>query len=924
MQYDAQNYYLDVSDALTADGSLLGVHPSNTAAAQKFKIVKKQENTYAIYTGPTNYEKLLDGQYDAGNEILLSKDVKQNSEGSGTLAEGKRWYFYPVEATEGKEFVSSAAYTNSGNFVSAITDERGNTTYYDYTESKGLLDSVTDPLNRVTNYTYDANSRLTGVSSQGASASYSYENDFLSEIRAGDTVRYQFFYDQFGRPTDIKVGNGTTYRTLTGKTYNAAGLLSRLTYGNGDYSDYTYDSLDRLTEWRYNGEASQRAEYAYGSDGRLSQTTDYLAGTRTRYIYDLAGRITSIREYEGTAAAQNQLKTATEYTYADKTNNLTGLRHFSELGTQSIGFRYGDAAAGEMPDRIYGVTWNGAEKQSYTYDGLGRLTNRQLKPSASITLNHSYTYADAAGNKTTSLVETLTTAAGTYTYTYDAAGNILSISDGAYLLSYQYDGLNRLIRENDERAGKTYTYEYAQGNITKKKEYAYTTGTVSGTPLNVTEWEYGNAEWGDLLTNWNGQPLEYDSIGNLTAFGTEGAARRELFWNGRQLKSIRLGQGAAATNILYEYNSDGLRISRTTTDADGQAAVTKYIYNGDILAGEIRDDGKSLLFYYDNNGQPFGLRYNGTDYYYLRNLQNDVAAIADGTGAIAARYYYDAWGNLLSVTDGAGHAVTDAEHIGLVNPIRYRGYYYDSDTGYYWLNSRYYDPVVGRYLNADSVIAGVGGSIQGYNMFAYCFNNPVNMSDSSGHWPQWIKDAANWVNNNIVQPVANFFSPKTNTISGQFQDGIFRGSGSLTGGYSEFNGRLQVNSKDSKNNGMLGGYGKVSVGNASGKIGIGNDNAALSLKGVGDALTATAQAGIQYKNGAGLAAKAKASVLSGRTTAELELFGWQIEFGVSGDLLSVGAEAMIGVFPDEGFTAKASVGAGLFGGGFVFRVKPKQ
>lgn len=92
------------------------MHPSNTAAAQKFKIVKKQENTYAIYTGPTNYEKLLDGQYDAGNEILLSKDVKQNSEGSGTLAEGKRWYFYPVEATEGKEFVSSAAYTNSGNF----------------------------------------------------------------------------------------------------------------------------------------------------------------------------------------------------------------------------------------------------------------------------------------------------------------------------------------------------------------------------------------------------------------------------------------------------------------------------------------------------------------------------------------------------------------------------------------------------------------------------------------------------------------------------------------------------------------------------------------------------------------------------------------------------------------------------------------
>ena len=209
-------------------------------------------------------------------------------------------------------------------------------------------------------------------------------------------------------------------------------------------------------------------------------------------------------------------------------------------------------------------------------------------------------------------------------------------------------------------------------------------------------------------------------------------------------------------------------------------------------------------------------------------------------------------------------------------------------------------------------------------MFAYCNNNPVNMSDETGHRPKWLEDAVDWVNNNIIQPVADFFSPKTNTISGQFQDGVVRGSGSLTGGYSEFNGRLQVNSKDNKSNGMLGGYGKVSVGNSSGKIGIGNDNVALSLKGVGDGLTATAQAGIQYKDGAGLVAKAKASVLSGRATIELELFGWQIEFGVSGDLLSVGAEAMIGVFPDEGFAVTANVGAGLFGGGFVFRVKPKQ
>ena len=213
----------------------------------------------------------------------------------------------------------------------------------------------------------------------------------------------------------------------------------------------------------------------------------------------------------------------------------------------------------------------------------------------------------------------------------------------------------------------------------------------------------------------------------------------------------------------------------------------------------------------------------------------------------------------------------------------------------------------------------------GYNMFAYCANNPVNMSDFYGCFAQQIiKDTLKWINNNIIQPIVKFFNPNTNTVSGQFQDGILRGSGSLTAGYSEINGRLQIYAKDDNSNGMLGGFGKVSVGNASGKIGIGLNNFSLSLKGVGDGLTATVQAGIQYKDGIGLAAKAKASVLSGRVGTELELFGWQIEFGLSGDLFSVGAEAVIGVFPDEGFVATASLGTGLFGAGFVFRIKPAQ
>ena len=123
---------------------------------------------------------------------------------------------------------------------------------------------------------------------------------------------------------------------------------------------------------------------------------------------------------------------------------------------------------------------------------------------------------------------------------------------------------------------------------------------------------------------------------------------------------------------------------------------------------------------------------------------------------------------------------------------------------------------------------------------------------------------------------------------------------------------------------MLGKFGKISVGNAEGKIGIGNQNVSLSLKGVADGLTATGQAGIQCKNGGGVALKAKGAVLSGRVTIELNVYGWEIEGGVSGDFLSYGGEVMSGYFPDEGYVDKKNSDHGLFGAGYIFRVKPAQ
>ena len=105
----------------------------------------------------------------------------------------------------------------------------------------------------------------------------------------------------------------------------------------------------------------------------------------------------------------------------------------------------------------------------------------------------------------------------------------------------------------------------------------------------------------------------------------------------------------------------------------------------------------------------------------------------DMQGDIAARYVYDAWGDIVSVTDANGNAITDQNHVANQNPIRYRGYYYDTESGLYYLNSRYYDPVTCRFINADGYVS-TGQDITGFNMFAYCGNNPVNRADSSGEF----------------------------------------------------------------------------------------------------------------------------------------------------------------------------------------------
>ena len=162
-----------------------------------------------------------------------------------------------------------------------------------------------------------------------------------------------------------------------------------------------------------------------------------------------------------------------------------------------------------------------------------------------------------------------------------------------------------------------------------------------------------------------------------------------------------------------------------------QTVTHEYLtLNGKVARETIRTNNTLtavLDFIYDESGKPFALKYstNGTSfqtYYYVLNLQGDVVKLIQANGHVVAQYTYDAWGNLL---DSGGNLAE-------VNPLRYRGYYYDNETGFYYLQSRYYDPQNRRFMNADSY-QSTGQGFIGTNMFAYCNNSPVDLYDPSGN-----------------------------------------------------------------------------------------------------------------------------------------------------------------------------------------------
>ncbi|MEA4895633.1 MAG: hypothetical protein VB064_10275, partial [Oscillospiraceae bacterium] len=456
---------------------------------------------------------------------------------------------------------------------------------------------------------------------------------------------YNLGYDNFGNQTFFKIGD--TY-TLASYTYGPAnGNLTKLQYGNSQYVDYTYDTLARITSEMYNnGTSSTTYNYRYTGDGQLFSVTDSASGRTFVNQYDSLGRVTGYTERSGSDLVQ------TGSINYDKASRVSR-EDYSVSGFDGRFYAYnynpdnGNLLTLHTPDD---VTTN------YLYDPLHRLV---LKDNGLFYAEYSYT-PGAGTNATTALPSSLSySSQGTpwysTSYIYDQIGNISSQTASDGTIGYTYDAQSQLTREEYD-AINYYTYTYdTYGNIRSKNR----TENGSTTTKSFT---YGDSIWRDKLAAYNGSGISYDNAGNPTYYydGTS------FTWmQGRRLATAN--NFSKGLSVSYAYNPDGLRLRQTVN-----GMVHNYVWQGNKLLTESYGTIR-LEFMYDETGSPCGFIYNGTPYYYIINLQGDVIQVRDTEGTVQAEYRYNAWGEILSSSGS----------LASINPIRYRGYYYDAETGLY-------------------------------------------------------------------------------------------------------------------------------------------------------------------------------------------------------------------------------------------------
>ena len=698
------------SQSITNNGVTTTVDlPSKRQYKRKNDTSYLMTTVYTYTNGKLTKETTYEGDENGTKVVETEYSYDDNGNLESTTVNGEKNYV-------------SGQVEYSTNYITSYTNDKGAVTSYEYNETNGQLNRViqrgtdneveTDDI--ITQYAYDNVSRLQSVTNGESKVEYTYTAlgliDTIKHNTSSTTsdVVYKFSYDSFGNVSSIQVGNGTEYNNLATYVYKTNnGLLDNVTYETNEKISYVYDDLGRVIKIKE--DEVVKYSWEYGTDGKVGRFIDHTLTVNgvTRYEYDFNGNVVS--EDRGNIHLFNE--------YNEK--NLL----------QKTGYEVGDVSASitftyNAIDELTDVVWNTNNTNgsvTYERDDLRRVNKTTYYSNSSKVLETTYAYLNAKNDttKTTSAIEkvinTVNNENQEFTYSYDEFGNIdsISISKGSTIEnSYTYDKLNQLTRENNQELNKTFVYSYDNGgNLTTVKTYDYTiVEDLTGLEPSTDTYEYGDSKWKDLLIEFNDKPITYDEIGNPTEYHDD----KVFTWEFRRLERIVDGD----TLIEYTYNQDGIRRSKKVGNT-----TTNYFVSGDRILYETTNN-ETIYYEYDGTGKVSGLVIGTARYTYVKNGLNDIIGILDSSANLVATYKYDAWGNV-SVNN-----LTN-DNLGDLNPFRYRGYYYDSETGYYYLNSRYYDPEVKRFINADSYVS-TGQGMLGHNMFAYCQSNPVMYVDSTG------------------------------------------------------------------------------------------------------------------------------------------------------------------------------------------------
>ena len=601
--------------------------------------------------------------------------------------------------------------TEDQNHVATVKDARGCQSTYAWNTKRDLVTSIKDARSSTTYYMYDDKTkRLLSMSKtikakgqdQEVKVEYGYSNDHLTRI-THNGFNYGFGYNEFGKTRLVAVA-GSSIVSYEYEENN--GELLKTKYANGDYLRCEYDTQGRLVKEYYYSAASQKEQllhyYVYDREGNLYRATDYASGKTYRMSYDFLDRLMRVRDEKGNAY---------QYTY-DANNNMIRLRHEADGMNRTSAYTY-DKDSREIRTTLGAITRNTA------YDAWGRVKTQDWKDGENQIFRVSYEYPDSEKN-IISLPAAVVNGDSRTEYTYDNNGNITSIKEGGKTVTYTYDGMNRLTRENNELLNKTITYYYDEGgNLREEREYDYTTETLSGSPKKLTT-AVMDEKWKDKLLKWGSTQMTYDACGNMLKKGDT-----SFTWmQGRKLSEI-----SNSKSIRYYYDHTGARVKKVV---DG--VTTEYRMAGSLIVSERTGD-ETIWYQYDSAARLVAMVVGGVRYNYVRNAQNDITGLIDKTGKRVVSYKYDSWGKTISTTG------TLAATIGKKNPFRYRGYYFDAESGMYYLQSRYYDVEIRRFISADGIMASVGGNIKGSNVFCYCFSNPIKTLDLSGKWPKSFRAA---------------------------------------------------------------------------------------------------------------------------------------------------------------------------------------